>query len=146
MADGVQNRSVLQQLMSATKHKRITNVVRIELQCFGVLGLILGANGSLREVRSKGALGRTRSMWWGRWVNVVNKCDIPWHFHQFGNKTCVRKTEATTADAKVKPIWCQEEHVGAEKSIREYFEILRNLIYIAISFIYACWTKCVNEP
>lgn len=43
MADGVNNGPVHPRLTSATKFKRITDVVRIELLHFGVLGPTLGA-------------------------------------------------------------------------------------------------------
>lgn len=65
-------------------------------------------------------MGRTRSARRGRGENRENKCDAPQPSgHPELIKMCGRKTGAAAADAEVKPRWCLEERVRAEKSIRK---------------------------
>lgn len=102
------------QLTSATKFKRITDVVRIELLRFGRLGLFLRASGAPGDVLRTRAPRRTRLAWRSRRENPGNKSvsltrrlsstDVPRHSHQFGtnkdvweeNRSCRSRCEGET--------------------------------------------------
>lgn len=144
-ADGMWTHSLHHQLASQVKFNRISVkwlrgrfTYKVTAPCG--MGPILRVSRALRDVKVcvcgrlawgagwTGAVGTTaeqmlginQSHWHGP-SHQVTSCSVPISYKLI--KTYGRKTEAITADAKVKCIQGLERYVRSEKSIRNYYQI-----------------------